>query len=89
MSKVSHGRVARARLLSSLAKPWSWNDSRCGGPFCLAGWYAEATLDMISAGLLRRAEMNASTPSGLRSVSNEMRVTWTLESCSAGQYQTI
>lgn len=58
-----------------------WNDSRCGGPFVAVGVKAEATSDMISAGFLRRAEMNASTPSGLRSVSNEMRVTWTLESC--------
>lgn len=54
---------------------------RCGGPFVFAaGLYDEATSDMMSDGVLRRAEMNASTPSGLRSVSNEMRVTWTLES---------
>lgn len=60
---------------------------RCGGPFVLAtGLYAEDTSDMMSAGVLRRAEMNASTPSGLRRVSNEMRVTWTLESCCICQY---
>lgn len=53
---------------------------RCCAPLVAGAGQAFTTSFASSLGFFRRAEMKASTPSGRLRVSNEINVTWTLDS---------
>lgn len=60
----------------------SRRDLRCERLVDDVVWYVALTSFTICCELFRRAEISASTPSGRFSVSNAIRVIWTLDSCS-------